>query len=108
MRFQLGTVGNLRRGHRDLLRAGNRSALGDASEEDDDGALNAATGAAGHGTDGPIGPSRCAKLVGRSPEVALPLLLLKLVTDTFDTSSSSGSCLEASVRHVYMSAQAPT
>ena len=37
----------------------------------------------------------------------MTLLLLKLVTDTFRTSSSTGSCLEASVRHVYMSAQAP-
>ncbi|WP_333692813.1 ParB/RepB/Spo0J family partition protein [Phaeobacter italicus] len=44
--------------------------------------------------------------VGRSPDVALTLLLLKLVGDTFQTSSSAGSCLEASVRHVYMSAQA--
>ena len=44
--------------------------------------------------------------IGRSPDVALTLLLLKLVTDTFRTSSASGSCLEASVRHVYMSAQA--
>ena len=44
--------------------------------------------------------------VGRSPEIALTLLLLKLVNDTFRTSSSEGSCLEASVRHVYMSAQA--
>jgi ParB family chromosome partitioning protein len=43
---------------------------------------------------------------GRSPDVALTLLLLKLVTDTFRTSSATGSCLEASVRHVYMSAQA--
>jgi ParB family chromosome partitioning protein len=45
--------------------------------------------------------------IGRSPDVALTLLLLKLVTDTFRTSSASGSCLEVSVRHVYMSAQAP-
>jgi ParB family chromosome partitioning protein len=45
--------------------------------------------------------------LGRSPEVALTLLLLKLVTDTFRTSSSTGSCLEASVRSVYMAAQAP-
>lgn len=44
--------------------------------------------------------------VGRSADVALTLLLLKLVNDTFRTSSSAGSCLEASVRHVYMSAQA--
>jgi ParB family chromosome partitioning protein len=45
--------------------------------------------------------------IGRSPDVALTLLLLKLVTDTFRTSSATGSCLEASVRHVYMTAQAP-
>jgi ParB family transcriptional regulator, chromosome partitioning protein len=45
--------------------------------------------------------------IGRTPDVALTLLLLKLVTDIFRTSSASGSCLEASVRHVYMSAQAP-
>ncbi|SEO20466.1 chromosome partitioning protein, ParB family, partial [Gemmobacter aquatilis] len=44
--------------------------------------------------------------IGRSPDVALTLLLLKLVTDTFRTSSASGNCLEASVRHVYMTAQA--
>lgn len=40
--------------------------------------------------------------VGRSPDVALTLLLLKLVNDTFQTSSLAGSCLEASVRHVYI------
>jgi ParB family chromosome partitioning protein len=45
--------------------------------------------------------------IGRSPDVALTLLLRKLVTDTFRTSSASGSCLEVAVRHVYMSAQAP-
>ncbi|MBN8633254.1 MAG: ParB N-terminal domain-containing protein [Rhodobacterales bacterium] len=45
--------------------------------------------------------------VGRSPDVALTLLLLKLVTDTFRNSSATGSCLEASVRQVYMTAQAP-
>jgi hypothetical protein len=44
---------------------------------------------------------------GRSPDVALTLLLLKLVTDAFHTCSATCSCLEASVRHVYMSAQAP-
>jgi ParB family chromosome partitioning protein len=78
----------------------------DASEEDDDGALK------------PL-PERLVmeltahrtlalrEAVGRSPDVALTLLLLKLVTDTFRTSSATGSCLEASVRHVYMSAQAP-
>ena len=45
--------------------------------------------------------------IGRSPDVALTLLLLKLVNDTFRGSGASGSCLEASVRPVYMSAQAP-
>jgi ParB family chromosome partitioning protein len=45
--------------------------------------------------------------IGRSPDVALTLLLMKLVNDTFRTSGASGSCLEASVRTVYMSAQAP-
>uniref|UniRef100_UPI00112DDF00 ParB/RepB/Spo0J family partition protein n=1 Tax=Paracoccus sp. FO-3 TaxID=1335059 RepID=UPI00112DDF00 len=78
----------------------------DASDEEDDGALK------------PL-PERLVmeltahrtlalrEAIGRSPDVALTLLLLKLVTDTFRTSSASGSCLEASVRHVYMSAQAP-
>ncbi|WP_054006399.1 ParB/RepB/Spo0J family partition protein [Cypionkella psychrotolerans] len=45
--------------------------------------------------------------VGRSPDVALTLLLLKLVTDTFRTSGASGSCVEVSVRHLYLSAQSP-
>jgi ParB family chromosome partitioning protein len=78
----------------------------DPTEEDDDGALK------------PL-PERLVmeltahrtlalrEAIGRSPDVALTLLLLKLVTDTFRTSSATGSCLEASVRHVYMSAQAP-
>ena len=44
--------------------------------------------------------------VGRSPDVALTLLLSKLVTDTFQSTGSSGGCLEASVRQIYMSAQA--
>lgn len=78
----------------------------DASDDEDDGALK------------PL-PERLImeltahrtlalrEAIGRSPDVALTLLLLKLVTDTFRTSSASGSCLEASVRHVYMSAQAP-
>ena len=43
--------------------------------------------------------------IGRSPDVALTLLLLRLVTDTFLTSNGSGSCREASVWHIYMSAQ---
>ena len=45
--------------------------------------------------------------IGRSPDVALTLLLMKLVNDTFRSSGASCSCLEASVRPVYMSAQAP-
>jgi ParB family chromosome partitioning protein len=45
--------------------------------------------------------------IGRSPDIALTLLLMKLVNDTFRSSGTSGSCLEASVRTVYMSAQAP-
>jgi ParB family chromosome partitioning protein len=45
--------------------------------------------------------------IGRSPDVALTLLLMKLVNDTFRSSGTSGSCLEVSVRPVYMSAQAP-
>lgn len=44
--------------------------------------------------------------VGCSPDGALKLLLLKLVNDTFRTSSSAGNCLEASVPRVYMSAHA--
>ena len=43
--------------------------------------------------------------IGRSPDVGLTLLLLKLVTDTFRSSSASGSCLKISVRHVYISDQ---
>ena len=78
---------------------------GDLPEDEDDGALK------------PL-PERLVmeltahrtlalrEAIGRSPDVALTLLLLKLVTDTFRTSSASGSCLEASVRQVYMSAQA--
>ncbi|RUS63620.1 DNA-binding protein [Pseudorhodobacter sp. E13] len=45
--------------------------------------------------------------IGRSPNVALTLLLMKLVNGTFRSSGASGSCLEASVRTVYMSAQGP-
>ena len=32
---------------------------------------------------------------------------MKLVNDTFRSSAASGSCLEASIRPIYMSAQAP-
>ena len=45
--------------------------------------------------------------IGRSPDVALTLLLLKLVSDTFRTSGASGSRVEVSVRHLTMSAQSP-
>jgi ParB family chromosome partitioning protein len=89
-----------------VITSGGQPIGADASEEDDDGALK------------PL-PERLVmeltahrtlalrEAIGRSPDVALTLLLLKLVTDTFRTSSASGSCLEASVRHVHMSAQAP-
>jgi ParB family chromosome partitioning protein len=89
-----------------VITSGGQPIGADPSEEDDDGALK------------PL-PERLVmeltahrtlalrEAIGRSPDVALTLLLLKLVTDTFRTSSASGSCLEASVRHVYMSAQAP-
>ena len=88
-----------------VITSGGQPIGGDASEEDDDGSLK------------PL-PERLVmeltahrtlalrEAIGRSPDVALTLLLLKLVTDTFRISSASGSCLEASVRHVYMSAQA--
>jgi len=46
--------------------------------------------------------------LGRSPDVALTLLLMKLVGDTFHAAgAASGGCLEASVRQVYLPAQAP-
>jgi ParB family transcriptional regulator, chromosome partitioning protein len=45
--------------------------------------------------------------LGRSPDVALTLLLVKLVNDTFRSVGASSSCLEASVRQLYLSAQAP-
>lgn len=46
--------------------------------------------------------------LGRSPDVALMLLLMKLVGDTFHSAgAASGGCLEASVRQVYLPAQAP-
>jgi ParB family transcriptional regulator, chromosome partitioning protein len=46
--------------------------------------------------------------LGRSPDVALTLLLMKLVGDTFHSAgASSGGCLEASVRQVYLPVQAP-
>jgi ParB family transcriptional regulator, chromosome partitioning protein len=88
-----------------VIMLGGQPIGGDLPEDEDDGALK------------PL-PERLVmelkahrtlalrEAMGRSPDVALILLLLKLVTDTFRTSSASGSCLEASVRHVYMPAQA--
>ena len=89
-----------------VITSGGQPISTDLSDEEDDGALK------------PL-PERLVmeltahrtlalrEAMGRSPDVALTLLLLKLVTDTFRASSAMGSCLEASVRHVYMSAQAP-
>ena len=89
-----------------VITSGGQPISADLSEDEEDGALK------------PL-PERLVmeltahrtlalrEAIGRSPDVALTLLLLKLVTDTFRTSSGTGSCLEASVRHVYMSAQAP-
>jgi ParB family chromosome partitioning protein len=89
-----------------VITSGGQPIGADISEDEDDGALK------------PL-PERLVmeltahrtlalrEAIGRSPDVALTLLLLKLVTDTFRASSASGSCLDASVRHVYMSAQAP-
>ncbi|MGL4241515.1 MAG: DNA-binding protein [Beijerinckiaceae bacterium] len=44
--------------------------------------------------------------VAQQPEVALTLLLHRLVTDTFQRGGGKG-CLDASVRHVFFPAQAP-
>jgi len=44
--------------------------------------------------------------LANNPHVALTALLHKLVTDTFQRSSTTGGCLEASVRHVFFSVQA--
>jgi ParB family chromosome partitioning protein len=89
-----------------VITSGGQPIGADLSEEEDDGAMK------------PL-PERLVmeltahrtlalrEAIGRSPDVALTLLLLKLVTETFGTSSATGSCLEASVRHVHMSAQAP-
>lgn len=80
--------------------------VADLSEEDDDSALK------------PLSERLVLELtahrtlalreaIGRSPDDALTLLLMKLVTDTFRSSSAPGCCLEASVRQLDMSAQAP-
>ena len=89
-----------------VITSGGQSIGADGSEEEDDGAMKPLPERllmelAAHRT------LALREAIGRSPDVALTLLLLKLVTDTFRTSSATGSCLEASVRHVYMSAQAP-
>lgn len=44
--------------------------------------------------------------LANNPHVALTALLHKLVTDTFLRSSTTGGCLEASVRHVFFPVQA--
>jgi ParB family transcriptional regulator, chromosome partitioning protein len=89
-----------------IITLGGQPIGADLSDDEDDGALKAlperlVMELTAHRT------LALREAIGRSPDVALTLLLLKLVTDTFRTSSSSDSCLEASVRHVYMSAQAP-
>jgi ParB family chromosome partitioning protein len=88
-----------------VITSGGQPNSADLSDEEDDGALK------------PL-PERLVmeltahrtlalrEAIDRFPDVALTLLLLKLVTDTFRTSNDSGSCLEASVCHVYMSAEA--
>jgi ParB family chromosome partitioning protein len=89
-----------------VITSGGQPVGADLSEDEDDGALK------------PL-PERLLieltahralalrEAVGRSPDVALTLLLLRFVTDTFRTSGASGSCVEVSVRHVYMAAQSP-
>lgn len=89
-----------------VITSGGQPIGADACEEDDDGALKRlperlVMELTAHRT------LALREAIGRSPDVALTLLLLKLVTDTFRTSSTKGSCLEASVRHIYLSAQAP-
>jgi len=89
-----------------VIASGGQPTGADLSEDEEDGALKPLPERLGmeltaHRT------LALREAIGRSPDVSLTLLLLKLVTDTFRTSSATGSCLEASVRHVYMSAQAP-
>jgi ParB family chromosome partitioning protein len=77
-----------------VITAGGQPIGADSSDEEDDGALK------------PLPERLIMELtahrtlalrdaIGRSPDVAFTLLLLKLVTDTFRTSSASGNCLEA-------------
>src|SRR5271166_2167005 len=44
--------------------------------------------------------------VANNPHVAMTALLHKLVVDTFQRTSSTGGCLEATVRHVFFNVQA--
>ena len=57
-----------------------------------------------------VSPSRLVwqmtRMMARSPDVALTLLLAKLVTDTFQSTGATGGCLEASVRQVCRSPHA--
>jgi ParB family chromosome partitioning protein len=43
--------------------------------------------------------------VANNPHVAMTALLHKLVVDTFQRTSSTGGCLEATVRHVFFNVQ---
>lgn len=92
-------------GHGTVITSAGQSLSANVPDNEDDGALKRlperlVMDLTGHRT------LALREAIGRSPDVALTLLLLKLVNDTFRTSSSAGSCLEASVGHVYMSAQA--
>jgi len=89
-----------------IITSGGQPFGGGVADDEDDGALKPlperlVTELTAHRT------LALREAVGRSPDVALTLLLLKLVTDTFQSTGASGGCLEVSVREVYMSAQAP-
>ena len=88
-----------------IIMSGGQPVGADLSEDEDDGTLKplperSVMELTAHRT------LALREAIGRSRDVALTLPLLKLVTDTFRTSGASGSCLEASVRQVYMSVQA--
>ena len=89
-----------------VITSGGQPFNGGLSDDEDDGALKPlperlVTELTAHRT------LALREAIGRSPDVALTILLMKIVNDTFRSSGASGSCLEASVRTVYMSAQAP-
>ena len=46
--------------------------------------------------------------VANNPHVAMTALLHKLAVDTFQRTSSTGGCLEATVRHVFFTFSPPT